>query len=442
VKVTTKAVFDIETLDLLHWEGYEYDGPVALCGKLFANLTNAGVQSPSGSTQFYSSPASATQALAQASNATAQPDSASVNGSINPDGTENETSTMVPTPTPPQPKMVTPSWSDAQASSPGFPLANKELTTRGKALTLLLQTGLGALEGDAAVRSSGSPRTGYAGASTGGVAGARIPFEEAEQANTLAEQALERQRTAAQTAAIPGQAQAELDLKHAQTAWYNGKGAVVGEKDLKPGDILVNRNGDVIGQGADVAANAQAKQTGKLAGTAAAVTNAGGTPAQVLAALGVKNPTQKNTNVAQMYLDANNGDPGAAIKAMNADKVATSNSIHTTIAKLRSVDGADTPGVRATINADPQYSGLKRQRDTLLSKLADEQASGVVDTATVNGLQAQADTLTQKMISRRAQIVPRPTAHATAQPTAQPFTHVSSDGKWGWNGRQWVATGK
>jgi hypothetical protein len=26
--------------------------------------------------------------------------------------------------------------------------------------------------------------------------------------------------------------------------------------------------------------------------------------------------------------------------------------------------------------------------------------------------------------------------------TAQSFSHVSSDGKWGWNGTSWVATGK
>lgn len=32
MKVTTKAVFDMKTGRLLHWEGYEYDGPVAMCG--------------------------------------------------------------------------------------------------------------------------------------------------------------------------------------------------------------------------------------------------------------------------------------------------------------------------------------------------------------------------------------------------------------------------
>jgi hypothetical protein len=32
VKITTKAVFDIASGELLEWEGYEYDGPVALCG--------------------------------------------------------------------------------------------------------------------------------------------------------------------------------------------------------------------------------------------------------------------------------------------------------------------------------------------------------------------------------------------------------------------------
>lgn len=32
MKITTKAVFDIANGELLEWEGYEYDGPVALCG--------------------------------------------------------------------------------------------------------------------------------------------------------------------------------------------------------------------------------------------------------------------------------------------------------------------------------------------------------------------------------------------------------------------------
>lgn len=32
MKVTTKAVYDMTTGELLHWEGYDYTGPVALCG--------------------------------------------------------------------------------------------------------------------------------------------------------------------------------------------------------------------------------------------------------------------------------------------------------------------------------------------------------------------------------------------------------------------------
>jgi hypothetical protein len=32
MRVTTKAVYDIESGQLLEWEGHEYDGPVALCG--------------------------------------------------------------------------------------------------------------------------------------------------------------------------------------------------------------------------------------------------------------------------------------------------------------------------------------------------------------------------------------------------------------------------
>ena len=32
MRVTTKAVFDIESGDLLEWEGYDYEDPVELAG--------------------------------------------------------------------------------------------------------------------------------------------------------------------------------------------------------------------------------------------------------------------------------------------------------------------------------------------------------------------------------------------------------------------------
>jgi hypothetical protein len=158
----------------------------------------------------------------------------------------------------------------------------------------------------------------------------------------------------------------------------------------------------LLGRGADVGDVAKSKQAGKEAGTVAAVQNAGGTPAQVLSALGVKNPTDKNTTTAQMYLDSNDGDPAAAIKAMNADRVSTSNSIHANIARLRSIDGGDSPAVSRMVKSDPQYSGYQKQRDALVSRLATEQANSFSDPKVVSSLQTQTDALTQKMIARRA----------------------------------------
>lgn len=383
-----------------------------MCGAIFSKLTNSGVQSPNGSTQFYPDPNQAVQALATASRATAQPGGSSVDGTINSDGTESERVVNTPPPDLPQPRMVTPNFVEANSSAPGSPLVNKELTTKGKVLSLLLQAGEGAAAGAAAGAVKNphiSPGLGEAAE-----AGVNVPFNEQQKANELRNEQLKQNLTQAEINALPQQQQTELNLKRAQTTWYNQRGEAVGEHNLKAGDTLVDKDGNVIGQGADVAATAAAKATGKATGTAQAVQNLGGTPAQVLSALGVKNPTAKNTSVAQMYLDANNGDAGAAVNAMNRDKVSTANQINTTVANLRAVGKSDTAAVQRTINADPQYSGLKRQRDALLTKLADEQASGAIDASTVTGLQQQADTLTAKMTARRAQIVPSGTDHPDA----------------------------
>jgi hypothetical protein len=378
-------------------------------------------------------------ALAAASRATAQPGISSVDGTIGSDGTENTTVTNLPPVDNPQPKLVQPSWSDAQASSPGNPLGNKELSTKGKALSLLLQAGLGAAAGAAAAVPDNPHISKGLGPSA--VAGARVPFEEAEQANTLTQQQLEQQRTKAQIAAAVPMAQAELAKTQAMTGWYNQRGEAVGEHNLKAGDILVDKDGNVISHGADVGAAAQAKQAGKDAATTAAVTNLGGSPQQILSAIGVRTPTAKNVTTAQMYLDANNGDPGAAIKSMNADRLAHATTLHTLIASLRSTASSDN----AALKTDPVFSGLTKQRDGLLAAANHELATGELDPnsgATVAKLQKQASDLTAQMSARRAQLV-RPSAPAgNGSQGGQPFTHVSSDGRWGWTGSAWVATGK
>jgi len=388
----------------------------AIFSKLTGGLTNPGVQAPgpNGQTTFYPNPAAADMALASASARTAAPGGSSIDGSIGPDGTENETATNTPPPDNPQPKLVQPSWADAQASSPGAPLANKELTSKGKLLSLLIQTGIGAGEGYAAA-SQGSPRFGYPGAGVGFAAGARVPMQIAENANALREEQLKQNLTSAQISALPQQQHAELAKTQAETNWYNQRGEAVGLHSLKPGDILVNKDGETLGNGADVGATAQAKATGKAEGTAEAVTSMGGTPAQVLSALGVKTPTEKNTSTAQMYLDAANGDPGAAIKAMNNDRTQHSITLHSLIANLRPTASSDN----AQLRSDPTYTGLLRQRDGLLQAANHELINGELDpnsATTVAKLQSQADGLTQQMNARRAAIL-KPSS-STASPTA------------------------
>jgi hypothetical protein len=285
-------------------------------GQLFSNLTRTGVETPDGQTTYQDSPAATGIALAQSLAKTAQPGTSDVEGTINPDGTDNTTVTDLAPPTTPQPKMVQPSF--AEATSGGTNFTSPELTSKGKVLSGLLIAMHGAARGMAASVPTNphiSPGLGPALA-----AGFETPFAMKEQQDALTQQQLEQAKERAQIAALPIQAQTELALKRAQTNWYNQRGESVGEHDLKPGDTLVDRDGNVIRAGLTPQQIAQQKAAGKDAANVAAVQNAGGTPEQVLAALGVK-PTKQNTSLAQMYLDKNNGDPGAAIKNMNADKV-------------------------------------------------------------------------------------------------------------------------
>jgi hypothetical protein len=305
-------------------------------GQLFANLTKSGVQQPNGQTTFQENPAATSQALAAASAATSAPGTSSVNGTLNPDGSDNISSVVNgDAPIAPQPKVVHPST--GAATSGGTDPFSSELTTKGKALSSLLLAAQGAARGEAA----GVPTNPHISPGVGPSLAAGFETVPAlkEQQNQLAMQQLEQQKEKTQIAALPLQAQTELGLKRAQTTWYNQRGEAVGEHNLKPGDVLVDKEGNVVSQGGSVKDNATAKQEGKDAGTAAAVTNAGGTPTQVLTALGVKTPTKQNTTLAQMYLDKNNGDPGAAIKNMNADKV----SFHAALPASRK-SGAATPG--------------------------------------------------------------------------------------------------
>jgi hypothetical protein len=347
-------------------------------------------------------------------------------------GPDQQTSKFVAPPESAQPQITRPTWQQAQASD------NPAELTKGGKLASLLQVGL---EGAARGAAAGVPTNPHISPGLGPSleAGVETPFAMKQQANALLQQNLEQQKEKAQIAALPLQAQTELGLKRAQTEWYNQRGEAVGEHNLKPGDVLVDKDGNVVTHGGSVADTAAAKAQGKGAGTIAAVQNAGGTIEQAFAALGIKNPTPQNKTEMQAYIDANKGDIGAAIKQRNADRVNTSGAIHASIAKLHAVDGGDSPTTVRTVNADPQYSGLKQQRNALLSRLAAEQASGAIDAPTVNALQTQADTLTQKMTARRSQIVPTPNAApVTSSHAPGQFSHVSASGKYGWNGQNWV----
>jgi hypothetical protein len=421
-------------------------------GKLFSNLTNSGVMQPNGQTSFQNNPAATGQALALASAATAQPNTSYVDGTLNPDtytqddaggpltkqSSDNATAiNNANAPEAPQPKVVTPSFS--AASGGGTTPFSNELTSKGKVLSLLLTAGMGAARGAAAsVPTNPHISPGLGPALEAGFQ--TIPMLKAQQ-NTLAQQQLEQQKETAQIAALPLQAQTELALKRAQTTWYDNRGEAVGEHNLKAGDTLVDKDGNVIQSGASVSDTAQQKQTGKLAGTVAAVQNAGGTPVQILTALGVKNPTDKNTNTAQMYLDANNGDPGAAIKAMNADHLQLATGIHSAIAALHAPGSGLTAAQQRQLNSDPEFAGLKAQQAALARKLGEMQSDPFADPKAVATAQQSATSLSTRMGAARSRVFGGSASPNTPGPQ-QPFSHVSSDGKWGWNGVTWVATGR
>jgi hypothetical protein len=313
------------------------------------------------------------------------------------------------------------------------------MTTKGNVLSLILD----AVQGAAAGAAAGVPTNPHISPGIGPslAAGVDTPFVERRKENLLTQEQLEQQKTAAQTAAIPGHASAELRELNSRSDYYDAAANTKGQR--KVGDQIIGPDGKVIYAGLtpdQITANAAAAASGKATGKAAGITNAGGTPEQVLSALGVK-PDKQNTTTAQLYLNAADGDPTQAITNMNRDRVANSSAIHGNIAKLKSVDAGDTPAMARTIRGDPQYGGYLKQRDALLSKLATAQSNSFSDPKDIAAMQSQAEWLTQKMVNRRAEITSKPSAPSqqTNAPSQQSFSHVSSDGKWGWNGTQWVA---
>ena len=321
-----------------------------------------------------------------------------------------------------QPKIVTPTWQQAQEKP--------ELMTKGGKLLSLLQTGL---EGAARGAAAGVPTNPHISPGLGPslAAGVETPIAMEEQRNTLAQQGLEQQKEKAQIASLPLQAASQRALVTSEIGRNNAiastRPSLVaseinrndamaetrGDFTSKPGDIRYNRDGTIKGVGANAGDVAQQKQAGKLTGTAQAVGDAGGTPAQVLTAMGVKNPSDKNTSTAQMYLEANGGDPGAAIKAMNKDKVATSSAIHASIANLHAPGDGLTPAQARQLNNDPEYAGLKAQQGALSRSLGNITGDPFKDDpAQTAKMQQSAAALAARMNAVRDRVFQKPTGNA------------------------------
>jgi len=182
-------------------------------GSLFSNLTHTGVQQPNGQTSFQNNPAATGQALALASAATAQPNTSNVDGTLNPDtytqevaggpltkqSSDNTTVTQNAPPVTAQPRVVTPSF--GQANDGGTNPFSSALTTKGKVLSGLLVAMQGAARGAAASVPTNphiSPGIGPALA-----AGVETPFAMKQQQNELEKEGAQNKLIAAQSAMVP-----------------------------------------------------------------------------------------------------------------------------------------------------------------------------------------------------------------------------------------------
>lgn len=149
-------------------------------GQILGNLTNPGVMSPSGQTQYYPNQGAAGIALAKQAAQTAQPSTSSISG-----GLDGPQSVSYQNQQGAQPQMVRPSFIQAAMTGPGgTPNAESPALTKAGSLITILRSGLlGGLAGRAAseqtVAATGGRRSGGIGA--GFTAGYTQPFQEAEQ---------------------------------------------------------------------------------------------------------------------------------------------------------------------------------------------------------------------------------------------------------------------
>jgi len=182
-------------------------------GKLFANLTNPGVQSPNGGTQFFNPGQVQSGAFAKAltpQSGNVQPSSANIPGEMQPPGSPQ----MAPTPTtfnqpsPNMPQAFKPSFQQAASMGP-VPGPNNALSPglnkAGKLVTLLTSGLQGAMAGRAAqeqtTAASGGRRSG--GAGMGFQAGYELPWQHAMQGQQLEQAQAQTALTQAQSQMVP-----------------------------------------------------------------------------------------------------------------------------------------------------------------------------------------------------------------------------------------------
>ena len=239
-------------------------------GAIFGKLMKTGVQTPNGQTSYFDNPG---KAIASASATTAQPGTSSITGpgggapqiplptitstqvgdtpaggigpmqspdvTVTP-GQDNTTVSQNDAPIGSQPRTVKPTWQQAVQGGP----FSDQLSRKGQILDLLINMVNGAGAGYAAA-SQGTPRTGYPGAGVGFAAGMQLPFQQAQQRNALAEEALQQQKTQAEIAALPQQQAAVRAHLAAQTALANA-GAARKDTYVIPNVGLVSSDGSVI----------------------------------------------------------------------------------------------------------------------------------------------------------------------------------------------------
>jgi hypothetical protein len=386
----------------------------------------------------------------------------SPNLSVTP-GQDNTTVGMQDAPIGTQPRLVKPSFAEANAT--GGPLSDK-LTSKGKILSFLIDAAQGAAAGDAAART-GDPRHGYAGLGSAAEAGFNVPIQNAQRRNALEQQQLEMQKTQAQTAAIPGHAAAELAEMQARTGNLNAQ-ANRRENYTVPGVGLVSPDASQPnGYRVVVPEPAKGKDLGDADSRHAWLqqrdpNNKIWTPSEQAAfeATGQfpKNAAEKNPTEWSLRMDAQDSDPAVSGPANKALQQAEQDRInfHKSLQKVNDPSAGMTAAQKRTLGSNPDWTSGQEELRGANESLAKNYAFAQLDPKSdpESDPQVQADRKHVAAVLGRMEAAKSralggssnaPASNVTpvaSHQTAQSFSHVSSDGKWGWNGTSWVATGK